>query len=38
MWIYRLHVLGMSNALGESCTVCHSSDSAFAVGKVHAQY
>jgi OmcA/MtrC family decaheme c-type cytochrome len=32
------HVLGMSNALGESCTVCHSSDSAFAVGKVHAQY
>jgi OmcA/MtrC family decaheme c-type cytochrome len=32
------HVLGMSNTLGESCAVCHSSDSAYAVGKVHAQY
>ncbi len=32
------HALANTTTLGESCTVCHSSGSAFAVDKVHAQY
>ena len=33
------HMLGnTTTALGESCPVCHSSGSAYAVDKVHAQY
>jgi OmcA/MtrC family decaheme c-type cytochrome len=32
------HALSNANALGESCTVCHSTGAAFAVGMVHAQY
>lgn len=32
------HALSNSNALGESCTVCHMSGAAFSVGEVHAQY
>ena len=31
-------LLNTSTELGESCTVCHSSGSAYAVDKVHAQY
>jgi OmcA/MtrC family decaheme c-type cytochrome len=32
------HVLANTTSLGESCTVCHSATSDYAVGKVHAQY
>jgi len=32
------HTLANTSALGESCTVCHSSGDSFSVGKVHAQY
>jgi OmcA/MtrC family decaheme c-type cytochrome len=32
------HMLANTDSLGESCTVCHSSGAAYAVGKVHAQY
>ncbi len=32
------HALVNTTSLGESCTVCHSSSSAYAVDKVHAQY
>lgn len=32
------HVLAMSNSLGESCVVCHSSTSSESVAKAHAQY
>jgi OmcA/MtrC family decaheme c-type cytochrome len=32
------HALANTTPLGESCEVCHSSNSSFAVGKVHAQY
>ena len=32
------HFLANTTSLGESCTVCHSSGSAFAVDQVHAQY
>jgi OmcA/MtrC family decaheme c-type cytochrome len=32
------HALANTTTLGESCTVCHSSGSAFAVDKSHAQY
>jgi OmcA/MtrC family decaheme c-type cytochrome len=32
------HMLGNTTALGESCTVCHSTGSAYAVDLVHAQY
>ncbi len=32
------HFLGNTTTLGESCTVCHSSGGAYAVGTVHAQY
>ena len=32
------HFLANTTALGESCTVCHSSGAAFSVGQVHAQY
>ena len=32
------HALANSTPLGESCVVCHSSGSAFAVDKMHAQY
>lgn len=32
------HMLGNTTSLGESCTVCHSSGSAYAVDQVHAQY
>ncbi len=32
------HALGNTTAIGESCAVCHSSGSAFAVDKSHAQY
>jgi OmcA/MtrC family decaheme c-type cytochrome len=32
------HALLNTSALGESCSVCHSSDGAFSVGKAHAQY
>jgi len=32
------HVAANTNTFGESCTVCHSSTAAFAVGQVHAMY
>ncbi len=32
------HFLANTTALGESCTVCHSSGAAYAVDQVHAQY
>ncbi|MBZ5603239.1 MAG: OmcA/MtrC family decaheme c-type cytochrome [Acidobacteriia bacterium] len=32
------HTLANTTTLGESCTVCHGSGAAFAVGQVHAQY
>ncbi|HKD05962.1 MAG TPA: OmcA/MtrC family decaheme c-type cytochrome [Bryobacteraceae bacterium] len=32
------HMLSNTTSLGEACTVCHSSGSAFAVDQVHAQY
>jgi OmcA/MtrC family decaheme c-type cytochrome len=32
------HFLSMTTSLGESCTVCHESGSAFDVNQVHAQY
>jgi OmcA/MtrC family decaheme c-type cytochrome len=32
------HALANTTPLGESCEVCHSSNSSFAVSKVHAQY
>jgi OmcA/MtrC family decaheme c-type cytochrome len=32
------HMLSNTTSIGESCTVCHSSDAAFAVDKMHAQY
>jgi len=32
------HMLANTTSLGESCVVCHSPDSAFAVDKMHAQY
>ena len=32
------HALANTTPIGESCTVCHSSGSAFAVDKSHAQY
>ncbi len=32
------HMLGNTTALGESCTVCHTSGAAYAVDQVHAQY
>ena len=32
------HVLVNTTSLGESCSVCHGSGAAFAVGQVHAQY
>jgi OmcA/MtrC family decaheme c-type cytochrome len=32
------HMLGNTTALGESCTVCHSTGAAYAVDQVHAQY
>ncbi len=32
------HFLANTTSLGESCTVCHSSGSAYAVDQVHAQY
>ena len=32
------HALANTTSIGESCEVCHSSDAAFSVGKVHAQY
>jgi OmcA/MtrC family decaheme c-type cytochrome len=32
------HTLANTDALGESCTVCHASGAAFAVSQVHAQY
>jgi OmcA/MtrC family decaheme c-type cytochrome len=32
------HMLSMTTSLGEACTVCHSSGSAYAVDQVHAQY
>jgi len=32
------HALTNTNQLGESCSVCHASGSAFAVDQVHAQY
>jgi OmcA/MtrC family decaheme c-type cytochrome len=32
------HALANTTPIGESCVVCHSSDAAFAVDKVHAQY
>jgi OmcA/MtrC family decaheme c-type cytochrome len=32
------HALAMTSSLGESCSVCHSSEDEFSVGKVHAQY
>ena len=32
------HTLANTTTLGESCTVCHSSNAAFSVGQVHAQY
>jgi OmcA/MtrC family decaheme c-type cytochrome len=32
------HALANTTTLGESCTVCHSSDDAFSVGQAHAQY
>ena len=33
-----VHALTNTTSLGEACTVCHSSSSAFSVGQVHAQY
>ena len=32
------HALANTTAIGESCAVCHSSGSAFAVDMMHAQY
>ena len=32
------HFLAMTDSLGESCTVCHSSGAAYDVDQVHAQY
>jgi OmcA/MtrC family decaheme c-type cytochrome len=32
------HTLANTDALGESCTVCHASGAAYAVAQVHAQY
>ena len=32
------HALANTTTLGESCEVCHGSDAAFPVGKMHAQY
>jgi OmcA/MtrC family decaheme c-type cytochrome len=32
------HTLANTDALGESCVVCHASGAAFAVSQVHAQY
>jgi OmcA/MtrC family decaheme c-type cytochrome len=32
------HMLANTDALGESCTVCHASGAAFAVSQAHAQY
>jgi OmcA/MtrC family decaheme c-type cytochrome len=32
------HAQAMTDSLGESCTVCHSSTSQFSVSSVHAQY
>jgi OmcA/MtrC family decaheme c-type cytochrome len=32
------HALASTTSIGESCTVCHASDAAFSVDKVHAQY
>jgi OmcA/MtrC family decaheme c-type cytochrome len=32
------HALAMTDSLGESCTVCHSSTGQFSVSSVHAQY
>ncbi len=32
------HMLANTTSIGESCAVCHSSGSTFAVDKVHAQY
>lgn len=32
------HMVTNTTALGESCTVCHSSGAAYAVDQVHAQY
>jgi OmcA/MtrC family decaheme c-type cytochrome len=32
------HMLSSTTSLGEACTVCHSSGTAFAVDQVHAQY
>lgn len=32
------HALANSTVIGESCTICHSSDAAFSVDKSHAQY
>jgi len=32
------HALANTTELGESCTVCHGSDSVFSVDKFHAQY
>jgi OmcA/MtrC family decaheme c-type cytochrome len=32
------HFLANTTTLGESCTVCHATGAAYAVGQVHAQY
>jgi OmcA/MtrC family decaheme c-type cytochrome len=32
------HALANTTSIGESCAVCHASDAAFSVDKVHAQY
>jgi hypothetical protein len=32
------HALANTTTLGESCTTCHNSQSAFSVGQVHAMY
>ena len=32
------HMLANTTTIGESCAVCHASDSIFAVDKMHAQY
>lgn len=32
------HMLSNTTSLGEACTICHSSGTAFAVDQVHAQY
>jgi OmcA/MtrC family decaheme c-type cytochrome len=32
------HALANTDALGESCTVCHSTGAQFSVGSMHAQY